>query len=68
MTMSANKSRCGKEQKQVWDVFSSYFKEVDEKAASTPWGSNMPFVQLVSEFGDSGRGGWVHRVVFFCQW
>lgn len=36
MTVSANKSRCDKEQKQAWDVFSAYFKEVDEKTASTP--------------------------------
>nr|XP_012415642.1 PREDICTED: actin-related protein 2/3 complex subunit 1A isoform X4 [Odobenus rosmarus divergens] len=30
-------------------VFSAYIKEVDEKPASTPWGSKMPFGQLMSE-------------------
>ncbi|XP_019490860.1 PREDICTED: actin-related protein 2/3 complex subunit 1A [Hipposideros armiger] len=40
-------------------VFSAYIKEVDEKPASTPWGSKMPFGQLMSEFGGSGTGGWV---------
>ncbi|KAB0341645.1 hypothetical protein FD754_018571 [Muntiacus muntjak] len=32
--------------------------------ASTPWGSKMPFGQLMSEFGGSGTGGWVQRVSF----
>lgn len=68
MTLSANKSRCDKEHKQVWDIFSAYFKEVAEKTASTSWGSNMPFVQLVWEFGYAGSGRWVHNVEFFCQW
>lgn len=45
-------------------VFSAYIKEVDEKPASTPWGSKMPFGQLMSEFGGSGTGGWVHGVSF----
>ncbi|KFO21925.1 Actin-related protein 2/3 complex subunit 1A [Fukomys damarensis] len=45
-------------------VFSAYIKEVDEKPASTPWGSKMPFGQLISEFGGSGTGGWVHGVSF----
>ncbi|XP_044771660.1 actin-related protein 2/3 complex subunit 1A isoform X1 [Neomonachus schauinslandi] len=45
-------------------VFSAYIKEVDEKPASTPWGSKMPFGQLMSEFGGSGAGGWVHGVSF----
>ena len=45
-------------------VFSAYIKEVDEKPASTPWGSKMPFSQLMSEFGGSGTGGWVHGVSF----
>uniref|UniRef100_A0A2K6ESE6 Actin related protein 2/3 complex subunit 1A n=1 Tax=Propithecus coquereli TaxID=379532 RepID=A0A2K6ESE6_PROCO len=45
-------------------VFSAYIKEVDEKPASTPWGSKMPFGQLMSEFGGSGIGGWVHGVSF----
>uniref|UniRef100_A0A286XJX8 Actin-related protein 2/3 complex subunit n=1 Tax=Cavia porcellus TaxID=10141 RepID=A0A286XJX8_CAVPO len=41
-------------------VFSAYIKEVDEKPASTPWGSKMPFGQLMSD----GTGGWVHGVSF----
>ncbi|KAI4584864.1 hypothetical protein MJG53_006398 [Ovis ammon polii x Ovis aries] len=45
-------------------VFSAYIKEVDEKPASTPWGSKTPFGQLMSEFGGSGTGGWVHGVSF----
>ena len=45
-------------------MFSAYIKEVDEKPASTPWGSKMPFGQLMSEFGGSGTGGWVHGVSF----
>uniref|UniRef100_A0A2K6FYX2 Uncharacterized protein n=1 Tax=Propithecus coquereli TaxID=379532 RepID=A0A2K6FYX2_PROCO len=45
-------------------VFSAYIKEVDEKPASTPWGSKMPFGQLMSEFGSSGTGGWVRGVSF----
>lgn len=45
-------------------VFSAYIKEVDEKPASVLWGSKMPFGQLMSEFGGSGTGGWVHGVSF----
>ncbi|ETE59763.1 Actin-related protein 2/3 complex subunit 1B, partial [Ophiophagus hannah] len=45
-------------------VFSAYIKEVDEKPASTPWGSKMPFGQLMAEFGGTGSGGWVHSVSF----
>lgn len=45
-------------------VFSAYIKEVDEKPASTPWGSKMPFGQLMSEFGGASSGGWVHSVSF----
>ena len=45
-------------------VFSTYIKEVDEKPASTPWGSKMPFGQLMSAFGGSDTGGWVHGVSF----
>uniref|UniRef100_A0A2K6GXJ1 Uncharacterized protein n=1 Tax=Propithecus coquereli TaxID=379532 RepID=A0A2K6GXJ1_PROCO len=47
-----------------YGVFSAYIKEVDEKPASTPWGSKMLFGQLMSEFGGSGTGGWVHGVSF----
>ncbi|MBZ3879069.1 Actin-related protein 2/3 complex subunit 1A [Sciurus carolinensis] len=54
-------------------VFSAYIKEVDEKPASTPWGSNMPFGQLdhqdrlpdtIIPTGGSGSGGWVPGVSF----
>uniref|UniRef100_A0A2K5YNM7 Actin-related protein 2/3 complex subunit n=1 Tax=Mandrillus leucophaeus TaxID=9568 RepID=A0A2K5YNM7_MANLE len=45
-------------------VFSSHIKEVDEKPGSMTWDSKMPFGQLMSEFGGSGTGGWVHRVSF----
>uniref|UniRef100_A0A8C6RJW6 Actin-related protein 2/3 complex subunit n=1 Tax=Nannospalax galili TaxID=1026970 RepID=A0A8C6RJW6_NANGA len=45
-------------------AFSAYIKEVDEKPASTPWGSKMPFGQLMPEFGGSGTGSWVHGVSF----
>uniref|UniRef100_A0A672MYS2 Actin-related protein 2/3 complex subunit 1A-like n=1 Tax=Sinocyclocheilus grahami TaxID=75366 RepID=A0A672MYS2_SINGR len=45
-------------------VFSAYIKEVDEKPAPTPWGSKMPFGQVMSEFGGAGSGGWVHSVCF----
>uniref|UniRef100_A0A2K5HWM3 Actin related protein 2/3 complex subunit 1A n=1 Tax=Colobus angolensis palliatus TaxID=336983 RepID=A0A2K5HWM3_COLAP len=45
-------------------VFSAYIRGVDEKPVSMPWGSKMPFGQLMSEFGGSGTGGWVHGVSF----
>uniref|UniRef100_A0A8C5P2Y5 Actin-related protein 2/3 complex subunit n=1 Tax=Jaculus jaculus TaxID=51337 RepID=A0A8C5P2Y5_JACJA len=45
-------------------VFAAYMEEVDEKPASAPWGSRMPFGQLMSEFGGSGTGGWVHGLSF----
>ncbi|KAF6364768.1 hypothetical protein mRhiFer1_009886 [Rhinolophus ferrumequinum] len=45
-------------------VFSAYIKEVDEKPTIKPWGSKMPFGQLMSEFGGSGTGGRVHGVSF----
>lgn len=44
-------------------VFSGYVKEVDEKPASTAWGSKMPFANLMAEFS-SGGGGWVHGISF----
>uniref|UniRef100_A0A2K5KCU7 Uncharacterized protein n=1 Tax=Colobus angolensis palliatus TaxID=336983 RepID=A0A2K5KCU7_COLAP len=37
---------------------------LDEKPASMTWDSKMPFGQLMSEFGGSGTGGWVHGVSF----
>lgn len=45
-------------------VFSAYIKEVDEKPGATPWGSKMPFGQVMAEFGGAGSGGWVHSVCF----
>lgn len=45
-------------------MFSAYIKEVDEKPAPTPWGSKMPFGQVMVEFGGMGSGGWVHSVSF----
>uniref|UniRef100_A0A2K6BVP9 Actin-related protein 2/3 complex subunit n=1 Tax=Macaca nemestrina TaxID=9545 RepID=A0A2K6BVP9_MACNE len=45
-------------------VFSSHIKKVDEKSGSMTWDSKMPFGQLMSEFGGSGTGGWVHGVSF----
>ncbi|KAJ8251147.1 hypothetical protein GJAV_G00217820 [Gymnothorax javanicus] len=45
-------------------VFSAYIKEVDEKPPPTPWGSKMPFGQVMAEFGGAGSGGWVHSVSF----
>uniref|UniRef100_A0A3P8U5Z0 Actin-related protein 2/3 complex subunit n=2 Tax=Amphiprion TaxID=80969 RepID=A0A3P8U5Z0_AMPPE len=43
-------------------VFSAYIKEVEEKPGPTPWGSKMPFGELLFESG--GGGGWVHSVCF----
>uniref|UniRef100_A0A3P8U639 Actin-related protein 2/3 complex subunit n=1 Tax=Amphiprion percula TaxID=161767 RepID=A0A3P8U639_AMPPE len=54
-------------------VFSAYIKEVEEKPGPTPWGSKMPFGELLFESGGSeaaaqtsagGGGGWVHSVCF----
>ncbi|CAI4232043.1 unnamed protein product [Auanema sp. JU1783] len=42
-------------------VFSAWIKEVDEKPAPNPWGSKMPFGQLMVEYS---CGGWVHNVAF----
>ncbi|CAD6188277.1 unnamed protein product [Caenorhabditis auriculariae] len=42
-------------------VYSAYVKEVDEKPSPNPWGSKMPFGQLMTEHA---VGGWVHRVAF----
>lgn len=43
-------------------VFSAYIKEVEEKPAPTPWGSKMPFGEIM--FESSGSFGWVHSVCF----
>ncbi|CAN9510198.1 unnamed protein product [Ophioblennius macclurei] len=53
-------------------VFSAYIKEVEEKPGPTPWGSKMPFGEMLFESGGSGSspqtsgggGGWVHSVCF----
>nr|CAG4646243.1 EOG090X05RK [Macrothrix elegans] len=47
-------------------VFSAYIKEIEERPASTSWGSKMPLAQLMAEFSNSatGGGGWVHSVSF----
>nr|XP_040042237.1 actin-related protein 2/3 complex subunit 1B-B-like [Gasterosteus aculeatus aculeatus]XP_040042238.1 actin-related protein 2/3 complex subunit 1B-B-like [Gasterosteus aculeatus aculeatus]XP_040042239.1 actin-related protein 2/3 complex subunit 1B-B-like [Gasterosteus aculeatus aculeatus] len=53
-------------------VFSAYIKEVEEKPGPTPWGSKMPFGEMLFESGGSGEagqssaggGGWVHSVCF----
>jgi len=51
-------------------VFSAYIKEVEEKPGPTPWGSKMPFGEMLFESGGSvaagqtGGGGWVHSVCF----
>ncbi|CAJ0965329.1 unnamed protein product, partial [Ranitomeya imitator] len=43
-------------------IFSSYIKEVEERPAPTPWGSKMPFGELM--FESSSSCGWVHSVCF----
>ena len=53
-------------------MFSAYIKEVEEKPGPTPWGSKMPFGEMLFESGGSeaagqtstGGGGWVHSVCF----
>uniref|UniRef100_A0A3B5R4L9 Actin related protein 2/3 complex, subunit 1B n=1 Tax=Xiphophorus maculatus TaxID=8083 RepID=A0A3B5R4L9_XIPMA len=64
-------SICYFEQENDW-VFSAYIKEVEEKPGPTPWGSKMPFGEVLFESGgtggaapsSSGGGGWVHSVCF----
>ncbi len=34
-------------------VFSGYVKDIEEKPTATPWGSKMPFNQLMAEFSNS---------------
>uniref|UniRef100_A0A6I8P5S0 Actin related protein 2/3 complex subunit 1B n=1 Tax=Ornithorhynchus anatinus TaxID=9258 RepID=A0A6I8P5S0_ORNAN len=43
-------------------IFSAYIKEVEERPSPTPWGSKMPFGELMFESGSSC--GWVHGVCF----
>jgi len=46
-------------------VYSAYCKEVEEKPSSTPWGSKMPFQNMMAEFSNSPNGGgWIHSVSF----
>ncbi|NXE67946.1 ARC1B protein, partial [Calcarius ornatus] len=43
-------------------IFSAYIKEVEERPSPTPWGSKMPFGELM--FESSSSCGWVHSVSF----
>lgn len=43
-------------------IFSAYIKEVEERPAPTPWGSKMPFGELM--FESSSSCGWVHGTSF----
>ncbi|KAK2109072.1 Actin- protein 2/3 complex subunit 1B [Saguinus oedipus] len=43
-------------------IFSAYIKEVEERPAPTPWGSKMPFGELM--FESSSSCSWVHGVCF----
>ena len=46
-------------------VFSGYVKDIEDKPSATPWGSKMPFQNLMAEFSNSLQGGgWVHSVSF----
>nr|DBA20168.1 TPA: hypothetical protein GDO54_015887 [Pyxicephalus adspersus] len=54
-------SICYFEQENDW-IFSSYIKEMEERPAPTPWGSKMPFGELM--FESSSSCGWVHSVSF----
>lgn len=42
-------------------VFSAYVKEVDDKPSPNPWGTKMPFGELLKEYK---TGGWVNDVAF----
>uniref|UniRef100_A0A914EKC2 Actin-related protein 2/3 complex subunit n=1 Tax=Acrobeloides nanus TaxID=290746 RepID=A0A914EKC2_9BILA len=42
-------------------VFSAYVKEVDEKPSPNPWGSKMPFGQVMAEYV---AAGWIKSVSF----
>lgn len=43
-------------------IFSAYIKEVEERPSPTPWGSKMPFGELM--FESSSSCGWVHSICF----
>lgn len=34
-------------------MFSGYVKDIEDKPTSTPWGSKMPFANLMAEFSNS---------------
>ncbi|TRY59631.1 hypothetical protein DNTS_003899 [Danionella cerebrum] len=43
-------------------VFSAYVKDIEDKPGPTPWGSKMPFGEVLLEHRECG--GWVHSVCF----
>ncbi|XP_061080557.1 actin-related protein 2/3 complex subunit 1B [Conger conger] len=43
-------------------IFSAYIREVEERPGPTPWGSKMPFGEVM--FESAGTAGWVHSVCF----
>jgi len=46
-------------------VYSGYIKDIEDKPSGTPWGSKMPFANMMAEFSNSIHGGgWVHSVSF----
>jgi len=46
-------------------VYSGYIKDIESKPSPTPWGTKMPFANLMAEFSNSVHGGgWVHSVSF----
>ena len=46
-------------------VYSGYVKEVEDKPSATPWGTKMPFQNMMAEFSNSPNGGgWIHSVSF----
>uniref|UniRef100_A0A8C0DHR1 Actin-related protein 2/3 complex subunit n=1 Tax=Balaenoptera musculus TaxID=9771 RepID=A0A8C0DHR1_BALMU len=58
---------CYFESENDWWVSKHIKKPIRSTVTSTPWGSKMPFGQLMSEFGGSGTGGWVNGVSFFAS-
>lgn len=43
-------------------IFSAYIKDIEERPGPTPWGSKMPFGEVLLEYKECG--GWVHSVCF----
>ena len=37
-------------------VFSAYIKEIEDRPQATPWGTKMPFGQLMTELANSSTG------------